>query len=146
MLTEGQPVYCCGFWFNLDLFIRKTVCSTLRKITYLGAVDVSAQPQQNGSKGQHFHEMTRFFLVPSSNAAKVFELAKHAFDDVTLFVQVPVAASLRLALGGITAVISRCPSQSSSALASYPLSAKSAPVQPMFFMRGILLTAYVNRA
>ena len=43
--------------------------------------------------------MTGFFFVPSSNAAKVFELAKHAFDDVTLFIQVPVAASLFFAIG-----------------------------------------------
>ncbi len=67
--------------------------------TSLGSVDVSAQPQQNGSKGQHFHEMTGFFLVASSNATKVLELAKHAFDDVTLLVQVPVTASLFLAIG-----------------------------------------------
>ena len=43
--------------------------------------------------------MTGFFLVPSSNAAKVFELAEHAFDDVTLLVQVPVTASLLLTVG-----------------------------------------------
>ena len=72
---------------------------TSRCLRWLGFVDVSAQPQQNGSKGQHFHEMTGFFLVPSSNSAKAFELAKHAFGDVTLFIQVPVAASLFFAIG-----------------------------------------------
>ena len=43
--------------------------------------------------------MTGFFLVPSGNAAKVFRLAKHAFNDVALFVQVRVAPSLYLAIG-----------------------------------------------
>ena len=67
-------------------------------VAELGSVDVSAQPQQNRSKSQHFHEMTGFFFVASSNAAKVFELAKHAFNDMTLLVQAPVAASLLLSV------------------------------------------------
>jgi hypothetical protein len=59
---------------------------------YLGFVDVSAQPQQNRSEGQHFHEMAGFLLIAGGNTAKVFEFAEHAFDDMTLLLLVPVTA------------------------------------------------------
>ena len=65
----------------------------------LGSVDVSAQPQQNGSEGQHFHEMAGLFLIAGGNATEIFELAEHAFDDMAFFVHVPVTASLHFAAG-----------------------------------------------
>ena len=65
----------------------------------LGSVDVSAQPQQNGSEGQHFHEMAGLFLIAGGNATEIFELAEHAFDDMAFFVHVPVTTPLYFAGG-----------------------------------------------
>jgi len=62
--------------------------------------------------------MADLFLIAGGNPTKVLEFSEHAFDDMALLVLVPVAASLhfalctlRLALGGITAAMSRCLSQ-----------------------------------
>ena len=51
------------------------------------------------------------------NLAKVLKFAEHAFNDVALLVHVPVTASLRLALGGITATL---PEPVEQFVASYP--------------------------
>ena len=64
--------------------------------------------------------MAGLFLIARGNRAKVLELAEHAFDDMALLVHVQITASFRLALGGITAAMSRCPGQSSRALGSIP--------------------------
>lgn len=42
--------------------------------------------------------MAGFLLIAGGNPAKVFEFAKHAFDDMTLLVLVPVTASLHLSI------------------------------------------------
>ena len=43
--------------------------------------------------------MVGFLAMAAGNTAKVFKLVKHAFNDVTLFVQMPVAPFLFLAIG-----------------------------------------------
>ena len=64
---------------------------SLRLTLLLGSVGVSTQPQQNRSQGQHFLEIAGFFLKARSNSAKVFALAEHALDHMTLLAQEPIA-------------------------------------------------------
>ena len=58
---------------------------------YLGSVDVSAEPQQGCSEGQHRLEMTGLFLKTRSNPPVMLQFAEQALHDVALFIKIPVA-------------------------------------------------------
>ena len=43
--------------------------------------------------------MAGLFLIADCNSAKVFQFAEHAFDDMALFIHIPVIASLHFPVG-----------------------------------------------
>jgi hypothetical protein len=57
----------------------------------LGSVDVSVEPQQGCSEGQHRLEMTGLFLKTRSNPPVMLQFAEQALHDVALFIKIPVA-------------------------------------------------------